>query len=43
MKTVVAPKKIIAKSEAVECFMDLLVFTQAGFCEMKQSQLRERF
>ena len=33
----------ITKASAVESFMDMLVFTQAGYCKMKQSHLRDRF
>eukprot|EP00347_Sterkiella_histriomuscorum_P006967 403350758 len=31
------------KSQAVEAFMSLLVFQQAGFCELRQSRMRDSF
>ena len=36
--TQLAPR---TKERAVTVFMDLLVFSQAGFCELKQTKLRE--
>ena len=31
------------KAQATEAFMDILVFAQAGLCEIKQAKIRERF
>ena len=39
------PSDVIKKSkaDAVEAFMDLLVFGQAGFIELRQSKIKDRF
>ena len=34
-------KKESSKDQAVSVFMDLLVFSQAGFCELKQNKLKD--
>lgn len=36
-------KEAITRAQATDAFLDLLVFAQANFCDIKQSKMREPF